>query len=129
MFNSDTGETDFACPTNDTNPGDCTLKPKYADSKILVQLLTASAEPGAEFEFQKTVSLNDLYQSILRRIVVPVDVPLTGFPDLYPQDNYFFDVLMSFNLPDNIERLVNGKTPTGPNADPLYLRSGTSVRA
>ena len=61
LFNSTTGEAVFSCPANDTNPGDCTLKPKYADGKIVIQLITASAEPGAEFEFQKTVSLNDLY--------------------------------------------------------------------
>jgi hypothetical protein len=120
IVDQNTNKKVFTCVSADT----CTLKPQYNNSMIQVQLLTSSPEAGGEYEFQKNIPLKALNDSILSRVVFPIDIPMTGYPDLYPQDYYFFDILMSFSLPSNMTRLINGKAPTGTAADHYAIDPG-----
>jgi hypothetical protein len=102
----------------------CVLKAGYASKQIQVQLITASSENGGESELSKNVTFGEIDASAFGRALIPVDVPLTGFPDLYPQDSYFLDIVMSFTLPNGIARLVNGKAPTGNQVDSYAVEPG-----
>lgn len=121
LVDANTGKQVFQCDKNQN----CTnVKPQYADKKIQLVAIGTSSEPGSEFEFTKEVPLKDIGNSVLGRVVYPIDMPLTGFPNLYPQDYYFFDTYLIFSWPNGIIRQVNGKDPTGADADHYVIDPG-----
>jgi len=116
----------------DCHDSNCWVKSQYASSSIQLQLIAST--PDGNYFFTKNVSLSEISGSNMGKVDVAVSVPLIGYPELYPQDNYYLDLDLAFALPDNMVRLINGQTPTGDNADfyefsPGNLADSMAVKA
>ncbi len=120
LYDIATGNNIYSCDQSEV----CHLKPAYRNMTLTLQLLTASSEPGTNHDYQWTVPLVDIENSLLNHVVRSVTIPMSGFPDLYPQDYYFGDFVLGWTVSGNVTHLVNGKAPTGADQDVYNFEPG-----